>query len=135
MKWKINYIEDRKIVRVRPWGQLYIDDKKKLSEEALAAGRRLNINSFLVDQRQTEFGFSVMDIKRLPALLSGAGFGTEDRVSILLKPDSIKSGLLEFLQTILSLNALQIKVFTKRNQATDWLKKEPLECVIQTFDC
>jgi hypothetical protein len=135
MKWKINYIEDGKIVRVRPWGQLYLDDKKRLSEETLAAGRRLRINSFLVDQRQTAFGFSVMDIKCMPTVLSETGFGSEDSISILLKPDSKKPGLLEFLQNVLSLTTLQIKLFTDRQKATDWLRKKPLRRANPMFDC
>jgi hypothetical protein len=55
-------------------------------------------------------------------------------VSILLNPNSIKGSLLEFLQNILSLSPLQIKVFINRQKATDWLKAKPLKRANPAFD-
>ena len=135
MKWEINYVEGRRIVQVKPSGPMSWGDKKRLSEETLAAGRKMNVNAFLVNQKETAFGLSVLEINRLPAVLRDAGFGYKDKVSILLNPDSIKGSLLEFLQNILSLCPLQIKVFIDRQKATDWLKKKPLKRANPMFDC
>jgi hypothetical protein len=134
MNWKISYVGDQRIVQVKPSGQMSWDDKKKLSEETLAAGREKNINAFLVNQKDTAFGLSVLEINRLPAVLMDAGFSHKDRVSILLNPDSIKGSLPEFLQNILSLGPLQIKVFTDRQKATAWLKAKPLKRANPAFD-
>jgi hypothetical protein len=135
MKWKISYIEGHRVVKVKPSGQLSWDDKKKLSEEMLAAGRKKNVNAFLLNQKETAFGLSVLEINRLPAVLRDIGFGPKDKISILLNPDSVKGCLLEFLQNILSLGPLQIKVFIDRQTATDWLKKKPLKRANPMFDC
>jgi hypothetical protein len=135
MKWKINYTEDQRVVKVKPSGQMSWDEKKKLSEEMLAAGRKKNVNAFLLNQKQTAFGLSVLEINRLPAVLKDIGFNPKDKVSILLNPDSIKAGLLDFLQNILSLGPLQIKVFTDPKKATAWLKQKPLKRANPAFDC
>jgi hypothetical protein len=135
MKWKISYIEGHRVVKVKPSGQLSWDDKKKLSEEMLAAGRKKNVNAFLLNQKETAFGLSVLEINRLPAVLMDAGFGHKDKVSILLNPDSVKGCLLEFLQNILSLGPLQIKVFIDPKKATAWLEQKPLKRANPAFDC
>jgi hypothetical protein len=135
MKWKINYTEGQGVVKVKPSGQMNWDDKKKLGKEMLAAGRKKNINAFLLNQKHTAFGLSVLEINRLPAMLSDIGFGPKDKVSILLNPDSIKGSLLEFLQNILSLSPLQIKVFIDPKKAAAWLKQKPLKRANPAFDC
>jgi len=134
MNWKINYVGDRRIVQVKPSGPMSWDDKKKFGEEALAAGRKRNINAFLLNQKETAFGLSVLEINRLPAVLKNAGFGQKDKVSILLNSDSVKGNLLGFLQNILSLGPLQIKVFIDRRKATAWLKARSLKRANPAFE-
>ena len=135
MKWEINYVENRRIVQVKPSGQMSWDDKKKLGEETLAAGRKKNVNAFLLNQKETAYGLSVLEINRLPAVLRDIGFGCKDKVSILLNPDSVKGNLLEFLQNVLSLGPLQIKVFVDSEKATAWLKAKPLRRTGRSFEC
>jgi hypothetical protein len=134
MKWKISYIKNRGIIQVKTSGQMSWEEKKKLTEETLAAGRKKKINAFLVNQKETAFGLSVLEINRLPSLLKDIGFNSEDKISILLNSDSIKERLLGFLQNILSLSPLQIKVFIDREKATAWLQQEPLKRANPAFD-
>ncbi len=122
MKWKIECLEDRGIVQAKTSGQMGWDDKIKLSEEMLAAGREKNVNAFLVDNKGTAFGLSVLEIDHLPATLKEIGFGLKDKMAILVNPDSQNSGLLRFLQNVAVLNSLQIRVFTDPEEATAWLK-------------
>jgi hypothetical protein len=124
MKWEIDYIKDHGIVEVKTSGRMSWDDKKKLSEETLAAGRKKNVNAFLMNQKETAFGLSVLEIDRLPAMFQDVGFGPEDKLAILINPDSVKGGLFKFLQNVLYLSSLKIQVFTDPAEATAWLKKE-----------
>ena len=41
MRWEINYVEGQRIVQVKPSGPMSWDNKKRLSEETLAAGRKI----------------------------------------------------------------------------------------------
>jgi hypothetical protein len=122
MKWQIDYVKDQGIVKVKISGQRSRDDEKKLSEEALAAGRKENINSFLLDQKETAFGLSVIEIDRLPAVLRDTGFGVEDRMAVLINPNLLKSGSFRFLQNVISLGSQQVQVFSDPEEATTWLK-------------
>ena len=122
MKLEIDYVKNQGIVRVKISGQRSRDDKKKLSEETLAAGRKKNVNAFLLDQKETAFGLSFLEIDRLPAVLRDTGFGVEDRMAILVNPDSLKGGPFRFLQDVISLGPLQVQVFNNPEEATAWLK-------------
>ena len=122
MKWKIECLEDRGIVQAKTSGQMGWNDKIRLSKEMLAAGREKSVNKFLVDEKETVFGLSVLEIDNLPATLKEIGFGLKDKIAILVNPDSQNSGLLRFLQNVAILNSLQIRVFADPEEATDWLK-------------
>jgi hypothetical protein len=122
MKLKIDYIKDKRIVHAKTSGRMSRQDRRKLSEEVLAAGRKKNVNEFLLNQKETEFGLSAPEINRLPVLLRDTGFGPTDRMAILIKPGSLKSVLRSFLQDVLSLSSPRVQVFTDTGEAIAWLK-------------
>jgi hypothetical protein len=122
MKWNIDYFENHGIVNVKTLGQLNWEDKKKLSEEALAAGREKNVNAFLVDQKDSPFGLSILEIDHLPRMFREIGFKPSDKVAILINPDSIGSGLLRFIENVFYLSSLQIRIFVNADEANSWLK-------------
>jgi hypothetical protein len=124
MKWEIDYIEDHGIVRVKTSGQIRWNDKIKLSEEMLAAGRQKNANAFLVDQKEAAFGLSVLEIDRLPETFRNIGFSVKDKMAILVNPESPNKNLFTFLQNVFAINSLQIRVFADPEEATAWLKKK-----------
>jgi hypothetical protein len=124
MKWEIDYIEDHGIVKVKTSGRIGWDDKIKFSEEMLAAGRSKNVNAFLVDQQETAFGLSVLEVDRLPDIFRNIGFSVKDKMAILVNPESPNRNLFTFLQNVFTINSLQIRVFTDPDEATAWLKKK-----------
>jgi hypothetical protein len=125
MKWEIDYIEDHGIVTVKTSGQIKWDDKIKLSEEMLAAGRQKNVNTFFVDHKEAAFGLSVLEVDRLPETFRNIGFSTKDKMAILVNPESANSNLFIFLQNVFAISSLQIRVFTDPEEAAAWLKKKP----------
>ena len=127
MKWEIDYIEDHGIVKAKTSGQIGWNDKIKLSEEMLAAGRAKNANAFLVDHKETAFGLSVLEIDRLPDTFRSIGFSEKDKMAILCSPESPNKDLFVFLQNVFTLSSLQIRVFTDPDEATAWLKKKSLK--------
>ncbi len=122
IKWKIEYIEGHRIIQAKTSGRLSRGDIKRLIEEILAEGRQKNVNAFLLDQRETTLGLSVLEIDRLPEMLSEIGFGPGDKAAVLVNPDSFKNTLLKFLQDVLSLSSLQIRVVSDFEKATAWLE-------------
>jgi hypothetical protein len=134
VQWEIDYVKDQGIVKVKTSGQKTRDDRKKLSEEMLAAGRKKKVNAFLLDQKETAFGLSVLEIDRLPAVLRDTGFSVKDRMAILINPDSPKSGSLRFLRSVLYLRSPRIQVFSDTEEATAWLKAKPRKHAKPAFE-
>ena len=62
----------------------------------LAAGRKNNVNAFLIDQKETAFMLSVLEIDRLPSMLKEIGFSSSHKLAILINHDSLKSNLFKF---------------------------------------
>jgi hypothetical protein len=124
MKWKINYAEGLGIIKAKTSGLMSWDDKKKLCEEMLTAGRNKNVKAFLVDHKETSFGLSILEIDSLPDMFRNIGFDFKDKMAILINPDSSNISLFNFLQDVFTLSALQVKVFTDHEEATAWLKKK-----------
>jgi hypothetical protein len=125
MKWKIDCIEDQGIINVKTSGLMSWNDKKKLCEEMLAAGRPKNINAFLVDQKETSLGLSILEIDSMPGLFRKIGFDIKDKMAILINSDSSNKPLFSFLQDVFTLSPLQVCVFTDSKEATAWLKTKP----------
>ena len=84
----------------------------------LAAGRKNNVNTFFVDQKETSFGLSVLEIDRLPSMLKEIGFSPNDKLAILINHDLLKGDLFKFLQNVCLLR------FNDAEKATAWLKKK-----------
>lgn len=124
LKWQIDFDQERQIILVKTRGLISWEDKKKFSEEMLAAGRKSNVNAFLVDQKETRFVLSVLEIDRLASMLKEIGFGTDNKLAILISHDSLKGDLFKFLQNVCSLSSMQIQVFNDTEKATAWLKKK-----------
>ena len=124
LKWQIDFDQERQIILVKTRGLISWEDKKKFNEEMLAAGRKNNVNAFLVDQKKTSFGLSVLEIDRLPSMLKEIGFSPNHKLAILINHDSLKGDLFKFLQNVCSLRSMQIQVFNDTEKATAWLKKK-----------
>jgi len=122
MKWTIDYAKAEGFVRVKTSGQRCLEDRKKLGKEVLSAGRKKHVNAFLLDQKDTAFGLSVLEIDRLALLLRDIGFSAKDRMAILLNQGSLKNSLFRFLHDVLSLCSLKIQVFSDTQEAAAWLK-------------
>jgi hypothetical protein len=122
MKWQIIYAEEHGFVHVKTSGPINWADKKTLSKEAFDAGREKNVNAFLIDQKESPFRLSVLEIDQLPKMFRDIGFKPSDKVAILVNPDSIDKSVLRFIENVFSLSCLQIQIFADSDEANRWLK-------------
>ena len=124
MTWTIDFLENIGIVKIKTSGPISLEDKKKLSAEALAAGRQKRINSFLVDNQESHLSLSILEIDQLPKIFREAGFVKNDKVAILVRPDTLAGGVLRFIENVFYLSSLQIRIFSDADKAASWLKEK-----------
>jgi hypothetical protein len=124
MEWKIDYLEKDGIVSVKTTGPANWDQNRKMCEEALALGRSNSSHEFLVDHRQLEHGLTILQIDKLPEMFKEIGVTAEDKIAIAFDPSSKMSEAFAFFRDTSFVASLQVRLFTKTDEATAWLKSE-----------
>jgi len=124
MKWTIEYLEDGKIVFVKPAGALTYEESKKLCEEVHALAQKHGAHRYLVDNRGKDIKLSVLEIEKIPDMIKKIGAGPEDRIAVLYHQSSPKILMLEFLGNVLFLRSFRFKIFSDEDKAKMWLKSE-----------
>jgi len=100
------------------------DQNKKMSETALALGRKNGSHRFLVDHQQLEHGLSILQVDDLPKTLKQIGVAPEDKVAVVFDPASPMSDTFKFFRDASFLESLQLRIFSDKDEATAWLKEE-----------
>ena len=124
MEWSVYYLEEDGLVFAKISGLINWDKNKELSEEILSTGRKYGSSRFLIDHRDGTLSLSILEIDDIPKMFKEVGLCPSDRMAILYKPDSFHSSEFVFFQNVSQLASLQIKIFTDKEQALDWLKSE-----------
>jgi len=122
MEWTIDYLEKDGIVYMKTSGPADWDQNKKMSETALALGRKNGSHRFFVDHRKLEHGLSILQVDDLPKMLKQIGVTSQDKVAIVFDPASPISNTFKFFRDASFLASLQLQIFTDKNEAIAWLK-------------
>ena len=122
MKWTIEYLEKDGIVRIKTFGPADWDQHKRMSEEALALGRKNGSHRFLADHRKLEHGLSILQVDDIPKMLKEIGVTSEDKVAIVFNPASPINNAVKFFRDAAFLASLQLLIFSNENKAIEWLK-------------
>ncbi|MGA2171638.1 MAG: hypothetical protein ABSG82_01315 [Sedimentisphaerales bacterium] len=125
MEWKIDYLEQDGIVRMKTSGPATFDHNKKMSEEALALAHKNGSNRFLVDHRDLEHGLSTLQVDDMPRMLKQIGVTPEDRIAIVFNPTSPISNAFQFFRNSAFIQSLQVRIFIDPDEAITWLKSAP----------
>jgi hypothetical protein len=122
MKWTIEYLEKDGIVRIKTFGPADWDQHRRMSEEALALGRKNGSHRFLADHRKLEHGLSILQVDDIPKMLKEIGVTSEDKVAIVFNPASPINNAVKFFRDAAFLASLQLLIFSDENKAIEWLK-------------
>jgi hypothetical protein len=124
MEWKIDYLEKDNIASVKTFGLADWDLNKQMSEEVLAAGRAKGSRRFLIDQSKIEHGLSLLQVDGIPAMLKQIGVTPDDKVAVVFNPSPQMSNAFKFFRDVSFLEGLAVRIFTKPEEATEWLKSD-----------
>jgi hypothetical protein len=126
MDWSVYYLEQDGLVFAKTSGLINWDKNKRLSEEVITIGRKNGLSRFLIDHRDAILNLSILEIDNMPKMFKENGLCSSDKMAILYNADSSHSSEFIFFQNVSILSSLQVKVFTDKEQALDWLKSESL---------
>jgi hypothetical protein len=126
MEWTIEYLEKGEIVRIKTFGPADWDQHRRMSEEALALGKKNGSHRFLADHRKLEHGLSILQVDDIPGMLKEIGVTSEDKVAIVFDPASPLSNTFKFFGDAAFLASLQIRIFSDKDEAIAWLKSETI---------
>ena len=124
MDWSVYYLEQDGLVFAKTSGFINWEKNKRLSEEVLSTGRKHGAGRFLIDHRDGVLNLSILEIDDVPKMFKEIGLCPADKMAILCKPDSSHGSEFVFFQNVSQLASLQVKIFTDKEHALDWLKSE-----------
>ena len=112
------------IVEIVYSGCITIYDIEESTAKALAVAIKTNFGRFLVEFRDADIKLSTADIFNMPGILENMQFDKKIRAAIIV-PDSaeiMKKAI--FYETVCNNRGWQAQVFTKRQDAINWLLSE-----------
>jgi hypothetical protein len=124
MDWSVYYLEQDGLVFAKTSGLINWDKNKRLNEELLSIGRKYGSGRFLIDHRDGTLNLSILEIDNIPKMFKEIGLCPRDMMAILYNADSSRSSEFVFFQNVSLLASLQVKIFTDKEQALDWLKSQ-----------
>ena len=112
------------IVEYKFVGRVTGDEIKKTTILGFDLARTNNTNLFLIDDSELEDAGSVVDLYNLPTLYEEQGLERGSKGAVVLPTANAKVAEdARFHETVCLNRGWQVKVFTDRQEAIDWLTK------------
>lgn len=122
MGWKIDYIEDKKIVSNEQSGVITWNEQKKIGQELFGLAKDKGAKLFLTDHRNLKNSLSILEIDDLPKMLKQTGAKSSHKIAVLYNKSHEKK--YSFFQSAAYLASLNVKVFTDEQKALQWLQSD-----------
>ena len=125
MEWTIDYLKEDKIVCVKVSGRMDWEQHKKFAAEVFPFAIKNSSTRVFIDFRKMVPKLTVLQIDDLPRLLKDMGVSPEFKIATLHYETSFHTNEQEhrFLDNVVSLNSLQIRPFSDKDEAMAWLKQ------------
>ncbi|MGI9238450.1 MAG: hypothetical protein ACR2QZ_13700 [Woeseiaceae bacterium] len=115
MSQEITYDEDDRLIRIRVWGQVSIDDMVASKVECMRLHENHGANTLIVDAREQETSAPLFDIFDF-----GDAWPREIRVAILAGSKTPED--LMFMETVAMQRGKIMRIFFSETEALDWLQ-------------
>lgn len=122
MPWEIKILEKEGLVSSVCSGIMDYNNMIQMFSESIDAGNKYKINRYLADSRKTKHDLSVAEIYMLPKTLKEKGFTSGDKIALLTSKKSVEQGQLHFIETVSDIKDLNLKLFTDKKKAYEWIK-------------
>lgn len=122
MEWTIDYLEKDRIVSTKVSGIMDWDEHKRFAEELYPFAKKKGVHKILIDFRQMQPKFTILQIDDLPNMLTEIGVGPELTIASVYDPESPHSHEFKFFNNVATLLSIKVKQFVDPDEAIAWLK-------------
>jgi hypothetical protein len=122
MNWTIDYLEKDRIVSTKVSGVMDWDEHKRFAEELYPLAKKHGVHKILIDFRQMQPKFTILQIDDLPNMLMKIGVGPEFKIASVYDPASPHSHEFKFFNNVAILLSIRVKQFDDPDKALAWLK-------------
>jgi hypothetical protein len=119
MEYKVDYLEDKKIVQVKVKGRVNYQIVQQYSIEAVKLARENNCRKFLINHSKTRLEDGIYKIHTDGDALEKFGFKTTDKIAIVIsrERDALRFGE----ETDANVKWSNFKYFDSAKEAVRWL--------------
>ena len=123
MPYKIDYLEDEKIITIKNTGEITFADFLEQTRKALELARTKNARLFLSDNILLENKAKLSEIFKLPKIYDEIGASRRNKLAVLITKRASMAKDAQFFETICLNRGWNVKVYTNYNEAIVWLKE------------
>lgn len=122
MDWTIDYLEEERIVSVKASGIMDWNEHKRFAEELYPSAKEHGMHKILIDFRQMQPKFTILQIDDLPRMLTEVGVGPEFKIASVYDPVSPHSHEFKFFNDVATFLSIRVRQFDNPEDAIAWLK-------------
>ena len=121
MPYTVDFLEDRGIVVIENTGKITYEDFEKQTREAVELGRLKNARLGLSDCTRLTGNLDTLELFDFPKMYERVGLPKSHKLAILMSEELAASEGVEFFETVCRNRGWQIRVFSARESAFQWL--------------
>ena len=121
MPWKTNYNEAEKYIELTYSGIVTPEELFMAFENSMRLSKEHNTLLYLADCLEMVGGHSVIDLYGLIGLFDQLNISIDSKEAVLMKSLQNSAKEIEFYETACRNRGFNVKLFTNRDEALDWL--------------
>ena len=122
MPWNIEFLPDQKIIEITNRGILNYNDYKTQTIDAHKLAELHKVHSTLIDDRELINNASEFALFDIPDLYDDLHVNPKAKIAIWITDEKMKDRQYKFFEEICTKRGWQVKLFTDRSSAINWLK-------------
>jgi hypothetical protein len=123
VEWKIEFLADEQVVRVRTHGTVTLEPFMRMAAEVLALASRQGADKFLVDHSEATIGLTTIEIYNLTKGIEKLGLAKGAKAAIVYSPGSVSERDFTFYEDRAQNSGFQHRIFGDPDDAMTWLAK------------
>lgn len=127
MPWTVSFWPERLVVETVYSGVLSPEDLESAIDESLTAAREHRVARFLADCSGLQGGHSILDLYGMATMLEAKGVPPGVREAVILPQLNAPADDVRFWETVCQNRGYAVRVFSRREDALDWLGDSPPE--------